>query len=184
MALTVTRIAAALLCVCVSNCGSPTSPSDAVQQSLLSIDSPPTEPLTNGISHRFTTENAAFRIETLDPARGALTVLIRRLDTQAIWRVYLGAPAGQSLQVGVYENAERFTSIPVSRPRFTLNGAGRDCGGSEGRFVIQQLVYQGTSTTSTGQPTPAVRRLHVSFAQRCTATSAPGLTGELWFVEP
>jgi hypothetical protein len=29
-----------------------------------------------------------------------------------------------------------------------------------------------------------LNRLHMLFEQRCTATSAPGLTGELMFVAP
>jgi hypothetical protein len=94
----------------------------------------------------------------------------------------MGAPAGQELQLGTYENARYWSAVVAPRPRFSLSGDGRACGESEGRFEIRTLTYRGTTRNSAGETVPLLERLHVLFAQRCSATSAPGLNGELVFI--
>jgi hypothetical protein len=94
----------------------------------------------------------------------------------------MGAPAGQELQAGSYINAVSWTSLPSSRPRFSLWGDGRACGASDAQFTILELARGTPVLVSTGAMVPPVVRLHVQFTQHCADTPAAGLTGELWFI--
>jgi len=171
------------VCLFASACGdSGSSPSPVPDKSELSFISQPGDGIGGGRTYHFTSDTARFT-HAIDPSPpGSIIIDVQSKDLASFWTVWLGAPAGQQLQVGTYDNAESWTSIPVARPRFSLSGDGRACGGSEGRFVIQTLTYGASVPVSSGAMVPTIERLVVSFAQRCTATSAPGLTGELIFI--
>ena len=164
----------------VSCGGSPSTPSvpTAPQRSTLIIASEPGDIIGGGRTHRFTAEDALFRIDPPNPGSIAITVLSN--DRQSYWSLYMGAPTGQELQVASYPDAVRWTSVASSRPRFSLSGR-LGCN-SEGQFSILELVRGTPVQVSSGAMIPSIERLHVLFRQRCTETSAPGLTGELWYV--
>jgi hypothetical protein len=172
-----------VICLTPIGCGGPSSPSALPQQSILTFASQPGDWIGGGRTYRFTSDNATFRHAIDPPYRGSILVTVLSDDRQSHWTIALQAPGGQELQVGSYERAEAWTpALPGNRPRFSLLGDGRSCGASEGGFVIKQLAYEGTVMISTGATVPVIDRLHVLFEQRCTATSAPGLTGEVSFI--
>lgn len=161
--------------------GSPSTPSapTAPQRSTLAIVSEPGDLIGGGRAYRFTAEDAIFR--TIDPQYpGSIAITVLSNDRQSFWSLYMGAPAGQELQVGSYANAVRYTSVESSRPRFSLSGR-LGCN-SEGQFSILELVRGTPVQASTGAMIGPIERLHMLFTQRCTETSAPGLTGELWYL--
>jgi len=141
--------------------------------------SSPGDVVGGGRSYRFTSADARFTSDVSSP--GSIVVNVQSNDLRSYWSLRMGAPAGQELRVGTYENAEVWTSLARSRPRFTISG-GVTCSDSEARFEIRTLTYGGTRTIATGATVLLIERLHVFFAQRCTDTSAPGLTGELSFI--
>ena len=166
----------------VAQCGgSPSAPS-APTQSVLAFSSEPGDYIGGGRRYTFTAETATFRHAVDPPYPGSIVINVSSKDLQSYWTVVMAAPAGQELAVGSYQNAIDWSPATSSRPRFSLYGDGRACGASEAQFSILELVRGPSVRVSTGAMVPTIERLHVQFAQRCTATSAPGLTGELWFI--
>lgn len=164
-------------------CGSsPSAPSGVSGGSDLVITSRAGDGIGNGQHVHLTASDARFKVQQI-PHQGALQISIDALDNHTWWQVWIGAPTGQALQVGAYENAERYTSVPGARPRLTVNADGRGCNG-EGRFDITTLTHRGILMLSNGTSTPAVSQLVISFEHRCRESSAPGLTGTLTLVEP
>jgi hypothetical protein len=161
---------------------SPTSPTALPQQSLLSFTSSPGDWIGGGRSYRFTAADAKFTQQVAYNYPTSIVITVQSNDRQSYWNLYMGAPAGQELRAGTYENAERWLPLVLNRPRFTLEGDGRGCIETESRFEIRTLTYQGTYTNTSGPTVPLIDRLHVFFTHRCTETSAPGLTGEMSFV--
>jgi hypothetical protein len=159
--------------------GAPSAPS-AVSD--LAISSRVGDGIGNGQQVHLTASDSRFRVQQI-PSQGALQISIDANDNRTWWQVWIGAPAGQALQAGVYENSERYTSLPGARPRLTVNADGRGCDG-EGRFTITNLTHRGILMLSNGTSTPALYQLVMSFEHRCRTTSAPGLTGTLTLFEP
>jgi hypothetical protein len=172
----------AVLCVALSVFGcrgkAPASPSPLPQSNFLTFISQPGDGIGGGRTYRFTPETATFR-QQQPPFGASIRIMVQSNDLQSWWYVDLGAPFGQPLQTGSYERAKGLGIPDASRPLFSLVGEGRGCD-SEGAFTIRDLSFRGAAPDSSSfQP---LNRLHVVFEQRCTATSAPGLTGELLFL--
>jgi hypothetical protein len=175
------RAALAVVCVALvgSGCGdkSPAAPSPLPQGNFFTFVSQQGDWVGGGQTYRYTAETANFTQIHIPPYGATVAVLVQSKDFRSSWYVALGAPVGQPLQLGSYTRATG--SAAEGRPMFSLFGDGRGCE-SEGAFTIREL--------SLGEPSldsPSVRlinRLHVSFEQRCTSSSAPGLSGELRFV--
>jgi hypothetical protein len=184
-----TALVAGVLALAAAGCGSssPSSPSPMApalpQQSELTFSSASINDVGLGRTYRFTQSDSTFQ-DTRSAAPGSIVFNVDTNDRRSWWTLRLGAPAGQELRVGTYENAEWYTAAAGSRPRFDLSGEGRACGPLEARFEIRTLTYRGTVTVGTGATLPVIDRLHVIFSQRCTATSAPGLTGEFFYIAP
>jgi hypothetical protein len=166
--------------VCLSACGGPSSPTALPGQSLLSFTSHQIPGVSTGARFRVTSETATF---THQPEyEGSIFITVMSNDRRSFWQIALQAPAGQELQVGLYQNGERWTPAPrASRPRFSITGDGATCSDGESGFAIQELAYNGTVRISTGVTVPVLDRLHVLFEQQCRTSSAPGTVGELRF---
>jgi hypothetical protein len=83
------------------------------------------------------------------------------------WALFLGAPSGQVLAPGTYENASR--GAAPSAGGLDFFGSGRGCNTATGRFVIHSLALGPSNTIS---------RLHVTFEEHCEGAS-PVLKGEI-----
>jgi len=175
--------ATAIALVLALGCGSsPSGPSTQTGASDLVISSRAGDWIGNGQHVHLTASDARFKVRQI-PQQGALQISIDAIDNHTWWQASIGAPAGQALQVGAYENAERYTSVPGVRPRLSIDADGRGCDG-EGRFTITTLTHRGLLMLSNGTSTPALYQLVMSFEHRCRDSSAPGLTGTLTLVEP
>lgn len=86
------------------------------------------------------------------------------------WHFDFGAPEGQTLHTGVYDDA--FGSPVASTPMFTASQGGLGCSG-DGRFEIKDLAYD-----ANGTPT----RLWVFYELHCS--DRPAVFGELRLGEP
>lgn len=176
-------IGAALSSALVACSGSSSGPSGtSSQQSTLTFTSQPGDFIGGGRTYNFTAATATFRHAIDPPYPGSIVIDVLSKDLQSNWTVSMGALDGQELQVGQYANAISWSARASSQPRFSLWGDGRGCGSSEAQFAILEVVRGASVLVSTGALVPSVQRLHLQFSQRCTATSAPGLTGELWFI--
>lgn len=83
------------------------------------------------------------------------------------WSMIFGAPLGDTIGVGLYENARRLASEGV--PRMDVGGNGRGCNTIEGSFEIL-FVERGVENQ--------LNRLRVRFTQHCEG-AAPALEGEV-----
>ena len=94
------------------------------------------EPITGGTRRSFSTVTAVLGF--------ADTTVSLDLGTgDAYRRVALASPVGQSLAVGVYENALRFNVDAPGRPGLEVTGGGVGCNQVSGRFVVDELTRNG-----------------------------------------
>jgi hypothetical protein len=103
--------------------------------------------------------------------RRRVSVNVRARDGNT-WRVILGAPTGQSLEVGRYEDVGNLPT--ATRGTISFETGTRVCDTPFGWFEILDLAV--TST--------AVARLHAKFEQRCGVPTNRSLLGEVWYVAP
>ena len=178
------RVAATAAALAVAlGCGaSPSAPSTPSAASDLAVTSRAGDWIGNGKQVHLTASDSRFKVRQI-PGQGGLQISIDAIDNRTWWTVDIGAPVGQALQAGAYENAERYTSVPGARPRLSVSSDGRGCDG-EGRFTITTLTHRGTLALSNGTSTPALYQLVMTFEHRCRDSSAPGLTGTLTLFEP
>jgi hypothetical protein len=171
-----------VLCVVVlgNGCGdkSPAAPSPLPQGNFFTFVSQQGDWIGGGQTYRYTAETANFTQVYIPPYGATVAVLVQSKDFRSSWYIALGAPVGQPLQVGSYARATGYAI--EGRPMFSLFGDGRGCE-SEGAFSIRELSL-GEPALDSSPNVRVINRLHVSFEQRCTSSSAPGLTGELRFV--
>jgi hypothetical protein len=85
------------------------------------------------------------------------------------WRILFGAPNGQFLDVGEYQDAKRFPFSDAS-PGIEFTGQGRGCNQISGQFMVWEFETSGNEVT----------KLAVDFIQRCENSMAP-LYGRLRF---
>ncbi len=86
------------------------------------------------------------------------------------WTLNFGAPKGERLTTGVYENALRFPFHGERTPGLTLSGCGRCSNESSGRFVVSQVRFNKAG---------GLVLFEASFVQRSERTDAPPLQGEI-----
>ena len=65
------------------------------------------------------------------------------------WDVRLSPPPGQSLDVGFYEDATRWPSNASGVPGLEVSGSGRGCNTLSGRFVIDEVAFNGSGVVTT-----------------------------------
>ncbi len=85
------------------------------------------------------------------------------------WSMRFAAPAGQTLQPGVYDNAARAAFRAAGQPGIDIYGAGRGCNNDFGRFEIKDIALD-----SNGLPS----RLWLIYEQHCE-DGQPALFGEV-----
>jgi hypothetical protein len=78
------------------------------------------------------------------------------------WNIHFGAPRGQFLAVGEYDNAKRFP-FSDDAPGIEFFGKGRGGNQMAGKFVVWELEFKGNQ----------VSRLAIDFVQRCEGTMPP-----------
>ena len=167
-------VSAAVVIALQIACGtSPTAPTGKASppQTFVSYTSEPGDFPGGGKSARLTLATAAFTPSVNDHFDAGIRQMIRLTirpndSSSTIWFLTLLSAVGRRLTVGRYENAERFPSAP-DRPGLDFSPGGA-CNQSTGRFEILDVAY------GSNQP---IDRLHVTFEQRCTGSTA-GLHGE------
>lgn len=91
------------------------------------------------------------------------------------YTIEFAPPSGQDLQIGEYDNAERYPFEPVSSPGLTVSGDGRGCNEDFGRFIIKDIHVDGGGV---------VDRFWALYEQHCENAGAPALFGEIKLGEP
>lgn len=84
------------------------------------------------------------------------------------WYLEFAAPTGQSLEVGTYRGASRFSSS--SAPGLQIFGSGRACNTATGEFEVKEIAYIGSVVSS----------FRAAFVQHCEG-GGPALVGEVWY---
>jgi hypothetical protein len=84
------------------------------------------------------------------------------------------APEGSQLQVGEYDNAERWPFEPMGEAGLDVSGDGRGCNEDFGRFVVKDIHL------TAGVPD----RFWAVYEQHCEGPHAPALFGEVRVGEP
>jgi DNA-binding beta-propeller fold protein YncE len=93
--------------------------------------------------------------------------------TPGFWGVDIAAPAGQPLAVGSYIRAAR-TGWPSSA-LIDVNGDGRGCSGTTGKFDVDELTY-----ADNGQ----ILVFQATFEQHCEGRFSPALYGRIRIENP
>jgi hypothetical protein len=89
-----------------------------------------------------------------------------------LYRIWLKAPAGQTLMPGTYSAAEMLGDATGLAPSMRIHSQWGSCGDAWGSFVIRQqgpLLF--------GGPT---EQLEATFSFRCDDPAAPALTGKIF----
>jgi hypothetical protein len=134
----------------------------AVPTSYLKIVSSPGDYIGQGKSYQY-----AGGELTVQKAPRGIRVTVGGM--KVIWRLDIGAPKGQFLQVGEYRDAKRHAFSGTS-PGLDFYGMGRGSNQLAGEFVVWELEVQGGQIT----------RLAIDFVQRSEGKGPP-LTGKLRF---
>ena len=87
------------------------------------------------------------------------------------WQVDIAAPAGQQLEPGTYEDAQRAAFRTAGYPGLDVYGDGRGCNVVDGRFVVDEATYDGSGN---------LLSLAVRFEEHCEG-AAPALFGDLLY---
>ncbi|MBU1308075.1 MAG: hypothetical protein KKE30_00915 [Gammaproteobacteria bacterium] len=85
------------------------------------------------------------------------------------WSADFAAPDDVQLEIGEYDNAERFPFQAPGVAGLSVYGNGRGCNINYGSFKVTKLLWEG------GKPT----EFKASFLQHCESTTAPLLSGEI-----
>ena len=137
----------------------------------LTLDGGPTHPLLRGQSRRFTPDQTPFWAG-VDCFENHIEVRVGTFPDQ--WTVSLGAPRGQRLTRGAYENA---TTYPFNQfaggTGIRVGGEGRGCD-DVGRFDVWEASFNASGS---------VERFHATFEHRCERF-ADALVGEITLLNP
>jgi hypothetical protein len=125
----------------------------------------PGEPITN--AHPLLVDDPAQL--SLDGGASQVHVAINQVDYQ----LYFGAPAGQSLQVGEYGNAQRYPFEGAGYAGLSIYGNGVGCNTLRGRFVVKDIHLTGG----------VVDRFWAVYEQHCDSIEG-ALFGEVRINEP
>lgn len=125
--------------------------------------------LGQGKRYEYTRDNAI--IDAYGSPPESVRIVIK--DATTYWDVQLGAPRGQALAPGTYENAFRLVERTPDQPSIDVSGNGRACTTS-GRFTVQSLTFG---------PYYYVETFVATFEMRCSNSPAPML-GEIAVFNP
>lgn len=137
------------------------------QTTALFFDSQPGDYIGQGRQQTWTSADLPFTASSFDASQ--VTISARAADFSTWWDLRFAAPAGTSLQPGIYENAVRASlQNPVS-PGLDVSGSGRGCNTVIGRFQIHEITLGAGGT---------VTRFAADFEQHCEG-GAPALYGSV-----
>ncbi|MDQ9091067.1 hypothetical protein RC083_05600 [Pseudoalteromonas haloplanktis] len=138
--------------------------------SFLSFDSPVGDYIGGGRKRSYTEEDGSFSfIHSYD--QGLSTYIGANFNGEDWWGLDLASPNGESLVIGVYEDATRYPFQSPTKPGLDFSGSGRGCNVSSGKFEILDLVISQSGD---------IESLAVDFEQSCEKTM-PTLKGRFRF---
>ncbi|WP_159079117.1 hypothetical protein [Plantactinospora sp. BC1] len=85
------------------------------------------------------------------------------------WSVELYPPAGQTLRVGTYTDAQRYPFNESGHPGLSVSGNGRGCNTLTGEFTIREIAFDASG---------AVSALSATYVQHCEG-GTPALRGTI-----
>jgi hypothetical protein len=132
---------------------------------LLSYDSPAGDYIGGGQSRFYTAEQGEFSLNYNAASPNYIGFNYNGSDW---WGLDLVAASGESIAVGIYEDARRYPFQSPTLPGLSFTGSGRGCNQSIGMFEIIELVIDGDGV---------IERLAVNFEQSCELTM-PTLKGQ------
>jgi hypothetical protein len=121
-------------------------------RSALLIDSDPTDFVGGGVRRTWDLTDGIFTVRMMGE-----TLLAEFGGNGDSWRLSFAPPSGQTLGVGVYENALRYPFQGPSTPGLEISGNSHGCNQLIGRFVVREFVRNGGH----------VERFSVDFEQHC-----------------
>jgi hypothetical protein len=120
--------------------------------------------ITGGRDYHFDPSNSEIRFaRNFD---GGVSVTI---DGDSLWSLDFASPAGTTLSVGDYPDAERFPFQGSTHPGLNVSGDGRGCNMLTGSFTVFTADFD-----AQGNP----KKLDIAFTQHCEG-AIPALHGEL-----
>jgi len=154
---------------CLAACGGSPGTSPAPLSSL-SLEGGATHPLLRG-TRQFTQDQMSFWAG-VDCYENHIELRVGEFPTG--WTIDLGAPRGQRLTPGTYENASRYPfNLFGDKPGISVAGERRGCD-DIGSFVVTEAQFL---------PSGAIQRFRATFQQQCERFPDL-LRGELQLVSP
>jgi hypothetical protein len=141
--------------------------------SFLYMNSEPGDYIGQGIEQLYTSADSSITGQ-LSSDGNLFSVSVIQGAYDHWWYVYLGAPAGQQLAVGSYENAERWPFNSYGTPALSVDGDGRGCNTLTGRFDVTDLQRA---------PTGELLVFDATFEQHCEG-GTPALYGRIRVENP
>jgi hypothetical protein len=135
------------------------------EATLLSYNSPAGDYIGGGQSRFYTPEQGEF---SLNYNASSPSYIGFNYNGSDWWGLDLAAASGESIAVGIYENARRYPFQSPTLPGLSFTGSGRGCNQSIGMYEIIELVIDGDGV---------IERLAVNFEQSCELTM-PTLKGQ------
>jgi len=134
----------------------------------LIVSGPQDDPITSGGSYYYTPNDGTFTLtEELNPTVDGFRVRFAGSPLGVFWDFSFEAPTGQLLQVGEYENCQRFASDTAAG--FDVGGFLTSCDHS-GSFIVHELGRDMDGN---------IEAFHISFQQSCFGD--PPLAGEIFY---
>lgn len=119
-------------------------------------------------------------LQVVGIGESGINVVVRSLGnggSSDFLRVSFGAPNGQTLHVGTYDNALRFPSDTSGGIDFGVGSLG--CNQTFGRFSVEDILITGHAPSGGGT---AVGRFRATFEVSCESPTVPPTVGEVWYV--
>lgn len=133
-----------------------TGPVSAAGVTSLLIDSEPGEPIGDGQFYFFTPDDGEFRLGLHGPdhyephPNGYISLRFSRFGGgRESWSLQFAAPPGDPLAVTAYEDAVPIFSQGPGQPGLQVSGNGRLCGGTFGRFEVDQVAFDADGVLAT-----------------------------------
>ncbi|HEY2941458.1 MAG TPA: FG-GAP-like repeat-containing protein [Vicinamibacteria bacterium] len=160
------RILSALCLSSLALAGLATTASPAwAQTTVLFLDSQPGDYVGAGLQQTFTPLDGTFSGSTL--FGGGVQVSFQ--GPSHFWYLHFAPLTGATLVAGAYPEAQRWPFQSPTHPALDVSGDGRGCNVLVGRFVIYELVVNGSGT---------VLQFAADFEQHCER-AAPALFGSI-----
>lgn len=137
----------------------------------MTFSGPVGEPISHGQVNHYTPADGVFTVQHDGDTSGGIYVFFNTPEHEHFFLLQLGAPNGETLQVGTYDNALRFLGSNIASPRLSLGADGAGCASSHGSFEVKDVAYDADGT---------VLRLWVTFTQYCGIKPDP-CVGEFFY---